>query len=257
MRLPLASKLTSADLGLPLLMSKRVGLHYMSSPSLLPPVPRWNLIVSVNDPTLGTTDSTYPPGTYSIPNGKNVEVAAIATAEYAALNYWYQNGSLIPRIYNPYNFTMNENYTLEAVFIGGLTQFITNGGFETGDFTGWSFPPLAGYRQVVSTQSHSGTYSMMLHDDQTTGAPQTQVIATPPDVGSIKQFGFYYKGGAGVVSILFSDGSHSNVSWSAVSNWTYFNLLSWLQDSMLTHITFEANIGSYVYIDDVSGLVLL
>lgn len=71
------------------------------------------LTVNVNNPTLGTTDSNYPPGTYTFERGTEVTVTAIPY-ENAVFDHWEYNSSLSTE--NPIKLIMDRNYTLTAFF---------------------------------------------------------------------------------------------------------------------------------------------
>jgi hypothetical protein len=76
--------------------------------------PTHKLTVAVNDPTMGTTDSKYPPGTYDIPEGTTVSVTAIPKSGYK-FDHWTLNGTTSTE--NPITFIMDKDYTLTAYFV--------------------------------------------------------------------------------------------------------------------------------------------
>jgi hypothetical protein len=109
----------------------------------LPPPPTHKLTVAVNDPTMGTTDSKYPPGTYDIPEGTTVQVTAIPNSGYK-FDHWTLNGTSITD--NPITFTMTQDYTLTAYFspipthtltvsVNDPTMGTTDGKYPPGTYT--------------------------------------------------------------------------------------------------------------------------
>jgi hypothetical protein len=79
-----------------------------------PPAPvTHTLTVSVNNPDMGTTDSQYPPGSYTLPAGTAVTVAALPREGYR-FDYWLLDG--VARTDNPISFTVDRDYRLTACF---------------------------------------------------------------------------------------------------------------------------------------------
>jgi hypothetical protein len=73
--------------------------------------PACALTVTVNDPTMGTTDIS--PGTYLIQTGSQLKVTATPNTGYT-FDYWMLNGTKITD--NPLTLTIDKDYTLTAYF---------------------------------------------------------------------------------------------------------------------------------------------
>jgi len=81
--------------------------------ALPPPPPTHTLTVAVNNPTMGTTDDKYPPGTYTIQEGTSVTVTAKPNTGYK-FSHWMLDST--KRTENPITFTIDKDYTLTAYF---------------------------------------------------------------------------------------------------------------------------------------------
>jgi hypothetical protein len=79
---------------------------------LAPPV-TYTLTVQVNNPNYGTTDTNYPPGTYTLPENAIVTVTAIPNQGYRFTN-WTINDATSTE--NPITITIDKDYTLTANF---------------------------------------------------------------------------------------------------------------------------------------------
>jgi len=73
--------------------------------------PKHRLTISVNDPTMGTTDP--PPGEYTYPEGETVTVEAIPNPGYQ-FDYWVLDESTVTD--NPITITMDDDHHLTAIF---------------------------------------------------------------------------------------------------------------------------------------------
>lgn len=134
---------------------------------------------------------------------------------------------------------------------------ITNGGFETGDFTGWT--PDAG-THVTAYSPHSGTYCVNT-DTMNQGLSQDIEALTgkPVPVPCIQSFGFWLKGsicptGNATATIYYSDGTSVQHIFEAEEDvYIYCNLKPYLTSSKsVSRIRIEIDIYPDVYLDDVS-----
>jgi hypothetical protein len=88
------------------------------------------------------------------------------------------------------NSTANGNISADAVFAAPVPmEHIVNGGFETGDFTGWTVNDPTDETFVDSGNPHSGTFSAFFGAIGTDGTI-TQTIATVP--GNHYTFSFWF-----------------------------------------------------------------
>lgn len=215
------------------------------------------LTVSVNDPTLGTTDGTYPPGTYPLSYGTVVSVTATPTPNRVFAG-WLLDGINVGNA-NPYTLTMNASHTLEAVFTRkyvksitisqnlsatdayvddvsmktGATENVVNGGFDTGSFPPWTAsgnatisgityhsPPYSCYLNYVSGGLPTITQVLNLTQKVTSFTLWSQRNTPCPSYGNLQ------------IVITYTDNSTQtiNQSVSGDSSWTQHDLTSQLQD---------------------------
>jgi hypothetical protein len=75
-------------------------------------------------------------------------------------------------------------------------ELITNGGFETGDFTGWTWTGNTGFTGVTTTPTyvHSGTYGAQLGPVGSDGF-LTQILPTVASALYFVDFWLYHDGG--------------------------------------------------------------
>ena len=131
-------------------------------------------------------------------------------------------------------------------------NIVVNGGFETGDFTGWTRFGNTGFTGV-STLAHSGTYAAFFGPVGSTGGI-FQTLATIPGEtyqidfwltnrdGSPNSFEFNWDGGAPELSLLnFASAPYTSYSYDLAASSTSTDLRFTFRDD-----------PSYLWLDDVS-----
>jgi hypothetical protein len=148
-------------------------------------------------------------------------------------------------------------------------QLIVNGGFETGDFTGWGQPSInPNPWSVVSFNPFAGSFAAYNPAESTAFAGTTLYQSINPTlVNNITSAGYWYynQGGLGTVGtgaqLTFSDGtSVEDILFTddpayQENTWTFFNLEPFLLDypgKSLVQIGFDPKVGGSQEIDDVS-----
>jgi len=127
---------------------------------------------------------------------------------------------------------------------------IINGGFETGDFTGWEC--LDG--EVQTTTVHGGVYAARVYPSGTRRLRQT--LATAVLVACVTSFGLWYQqaSDSSYVVILYTDGSDATFYLTATGAWTYFDFVVAGLDAgkSIERISIYSGTGASLYVDDVS-----
>jgi hypothetical protein len=138
-------------------------------------------------------------------------------------------------------------------------NLIVNGGFETGDFTGWTVDPDPSFPQyIVTSPVESGTYAAQIagYSDQGTG-PDTlsQTVGDTAGQSYYLSFGRYIDGNGGPTVSL-------TVTWNGNQIFSELNpgTFGFYQDFSFvvvgtgsdTLLFTSANDPSYTYLDDVS-----
>jgi len=129
---------------------------------------------------------------------------------------------------------------------------IVNGGFETGDCTGWDYAPAC---NVTSQYAHSGTYSVRLYENWIT---QLSDLNVPKNC--IESFGFWaLRARAGNTFIIyFTDGTDTGeitirdrIGYS--TEWLYVDLTNDVPDGKsVKNIKFTGGTVGPSWVDDVS-----
>ncbi len=124
--------------------------------------------LKVETTTGGTTNPS--PGTYTYPEGANVQVTAIPDANYKFV-YWELNGSNVGSA-NPINILMNDSYTLKAHFaIVTYTLTITaTAGGTTNPAPGTYIYEAGSYASVTALPSENYMFSHWVLDGSPAGS---------------------------------------------------------------------------------------
>jgi len=131
-------------------------------------------------------------------------------------------------------------------------EYIVNGGFEYGNFTGWTCTD----GEVTSTNPHTGNYCAKIYPSGQRTLAQT--LSDYPATSDITTFEFYYRNpntsNSASVIIGYTDNSSTTVSLdNGVSEWTKVNLIPYLEaNKNVCRITFQNGYIDHLYIDDVS-----
>ena len=147
---------------------------------------------------------------------------------------------------------------VSALPASAITNLVTNGGFENGDFTGWTHSGDGGYDTIVSSSSfvHTGVYGALLGPIN----PQAslyQILDTIP--GQTYSISFWLKNDGGITpdnDFTAYWGNTSNTLFSGqdlgdspFTEYTYLQVAS----SATTQFGFSYfNFPSYFGLDDVS-----
>ena len=176
------------------------------------------------------------------------------------------NPRALEPVRTPWPLRMSRRIGIHTIHAGGakpksLHQGIVNGGFETGDFTGWNAP----FDVIDSSDPHSGLYDAGITYES---YMNSNALATPIAVSSVQSFGLWYRCPLGPgynllqIGINYTDASTTVISNITVpdTNWHQYNLLSSLAAGAHFSYIYLQNIQlgqvTTVYIDDVSLLYL-
>ncbi|MGB9856098.1 MAG: hypothetical protein ACPLKS_06110 [Caldisericum exile] len=131
---------------------------------------------------------------------------------------------------------------------------IINGGFETGDLSGWEYSEYDG-ASVVSYDKNSGNYSCELAID----GYIKQTFATPIPKSSISTFTLYRKRSwlmfSLALTLFYSDGSNSVIYIDGTDDWTQYDALNDVANKDLVAIQLIGGAGcgsGTMLVDDVS-----
>lgn len=140
-------------------------------------------------------------------------------------------------------------------YSGSGGEKIVNGGFETGDDTGWDNEN--GY--VVNTDKHSGTYCL---DMSLTNALLGQAADFSPTItkSSIETFGFWYRGINGKefrCYLYYTDAIYSAHFETCVDNsWHYMDLLPYVTNGKSLKNFKILSVGSFFFLVDDFSLII-
>lgn len=134
-------------------------------------------------------------------------------------------------------------------------ELVNNGGFETGDFTGWTLAGNPGFTGVGTSTVHSGTYSAFFGPVGSTGSI-SQLLNTA--AGQSYNVSFWLQNGGGTpnsFSVSF-DGQPASVSFTNLSALPYVNFsFSGVASGNGSWLTFDFRQDpSFWHLDDVSVL---
>jgi hypothetical protein len=152
----------------------------------------------------------------------------------------------------PYTYAWYVNGTEQS----NLIEIILNGGFETGDLTGWTTETYPPYPEIVSDKKHSGNYSVTIPRYGSLGQSVPNI-----NVNDIDSFGLWaYREGDNFVwfEVTYTDDSKTIQSVDIpLTEWTYVNISSYLESGKtIKYLYFSGSVFSnqYLWVDDVSML---
>jgi len=119
--------------------------------------------------------------------------------------------------------------SLSATQVSGASiEFIVNGGFETGDDTGWT----GRYYEVTSDFAHSGLYSLQIFSSD---GGVWQDLTEPISSACIKNFGFWHRKisdyGVSLIYAVVNYDSSEPIFCDAVEStvdWQYYDIMPYI-----------------------------
>lgn len=141
---------------------------------------------------------------------------------------------------------------LQDTVTAAAANLIVNGGFETGDLTGWLMT-IGTTGAVTSTEAHDGTYSMEM---QAVDIIYQEFAAA--DKLHAKSLQFWAKGdifaGPAYATVYYRDGTSDQLSFGGASlssgDWTEFILMV-KRKKVVVEVLIETGETTPIYVDDV------
>jgi hypothetical protein len=133
-----------------------------------------------------------------------------------------------------------------------LANIVTNPGFETGDFTGWTIGGDTGFTGVDGSHPHSGTFAAFFGPTISNGTLSQTLATTPGDMYSIDFWLQNEDSGSNFFSVSFDGNVLSSTTDASSFDYTEFNF-SGLASTSSTVLEFTFfNPPSFWDFDDVS-----
>lgn len=146
-----------------------------------------------------------------------------------------------------------------AAWAGTQSNLVTNGGFETGDFTGWSLSGDTGFVGVCSASTcpggfapFDGTYAGYFGPVGDTATISQNIATTPGDEYALSFYLANPQGGTpNYFKVSFGSASFSFTNFGSSFSWQQFTLTTMATSSdTLLSFTFQNDPG-YFFLDDV------
>lgn len=127
-----------------------------------------------------------------------------------------------------------------------ISPLITNGDFETGDFTGWSESSCS----IDSSDPHSGTYCANIN--QTYGNMLQTSLNILKDNVTLASFWHKLSSGTFIYRLYYSDATYDDITVTGTGSWTEEDMLaSWANGKTVTYIWFFSSDTDNLYVDDI------
>jgi hypothetical protein len=136
------------------------------------------------------------------------------------------------------------------------TSLIVNGGFETGDFTGWTADAVSFPMYIVTSPVHSGTYAAQIAGFSSAPDTLSQTVTDTASQAYDLSFSRYIGDGRPTVSMtvtwdgatIFSELNPGSANYNVYQNF-HFGVVGTGSDTL---VFTTANDPSFTYLDDVS-----